>query len=369
MRRIRSRSAVLRLPWGLGAALVVLAVSAGVAFAGSARTGAVPENVDPPRVTGTPQQGKILVANPGTWTNALKDFDYQWLRCGQGGKGCSAIVDATSKEYVPVSADVGNTLRVRVTAKSSTGDTARATSAPSAVIRAAPSNAPRMSASPTISGTPQQGQTLTASTGNWAGAQPLTFTYGWFRCDANGDGCVDIAGATSKTYTLQATDVGKTLRVRVTARNASGSASATSVPTAVVRKASAPGGAAISVTEVSLPQRLVVDRLEYTPNPVRSLQDTLTIRFRVSDTEDHRVQGALVFVLGLPYGRFSVPPETATGSDGWVQFTVQPTRRLLSQLHRGGKFNFFVRARKPGENPLAGVSTRRLVQVNLSSPA
>jgi len=369
-KEIQSRSrALLRLPWGLGLALAVLAVSAGVAFAGSARSGAVPENVDPPKITGTPQQGKILVANPGTWTNALKDFDYQWLRCGKTGSGCARIVDATSKEYAPVSADVGNTLRVRVTAKSSTGDTARATSAPSAVIKPAPSNAPQMSASPTITGTPQQGQTLTASNGNWAGAQPFTFTYLWLRCDTNGDGCVEITGATSKTYTLQAADVGKTLRVRVTAKNSSGTASATSVPSAVVRKASAAAGSAISVSEVSLPTRLVVDRFEYSPNPLRSTGDTLTIRFRVSDTEDHRVQGALVFVLGTPYNRFNVAAETATGSDGWVQFALQPTARLRDQLHRGGKFNFFVRARKPGENPLAGVSTRRLVQVNLSSPA
>ena len=363
----RSR-ALPRLPWGLGLALVALAVSAGVALAGSSRSAAAPTIVNGPTITGTAQEGKLLVASHGTWTGSPADWDYQWVRCGKTGTGCARILDATSKEYVAVSADIGNTLRVRVTAKNADG-TGVATSAPTAVVKAAPSNAPQLSASPTITGTPQQGQTLTASNGSWAGAQPFTFTYTWLRCDVNGDGCVEIAGATTKTYALQSADVGKTVRVRVTAKNASGSAAATTVPTAVVRKASAAAGSAISVSEVSLPARLVVDRFEYSPNPVRSLSDTLTIRFRVSDTEDHRVQGALVFVLGLPYGRFTVPAETATGSDGWVQFQVQPTRRLLAQLHRGGKFNFFVRARKPGENPLAGVSTRRLVQVNLSSPA
>ena len=366
--RTENRRALLRIPWGLGLALVVLAVSAGVALAGSSRSAAAPTIVTAPKIQGTAQEGKLLIARHGTWTGSPADWDYQWLRCGKTGTGCSPIVDATSREYVAVSADVGNTLRVRVTAKNADG-TGVATSAATAVIKPAPSNAPQMSASPQITGTPQQGQTLTASSGSWAGAQPFTFSYAWLRCDANGDGCADITGANAKTYTAQAADVGNTLRVRVTAKNASGSAAATSVPSSVIRKASAPSGTAVSVSDVSLPSRLVVDRFEYSPNPVRSLSDTLTIRFRVSDTEDHRVQGALVFVLGLPYGRFTVPAEAATGSDGWVQFTVQPTHRLLAQLHRGGKFNFFVRARKPGENALAGVSTRRLVQVNLSSPA
>jgi hypothetical protein len=290
-----------------------------------------------------------------------------WFRCSKTGGSCSQIGGSGSREYTVASNDVGNTLRVRVTAINADGST-NAMSVPTAVITEAPSNAPQRTSNPSISGTPQQGQTLTASTGNWSGAQPITFAFQWQRCDANGDGCVDIGGATGRTYVAQAADVGKTLRVRVTARNSGGSASATSVPSAAVRKAGVPSGAAIPVTEVSLPARLVVDRFEYSPNPVRSIQDVLTLRFRVSDTEDHRVQGALVFVLGTPYNRFSVPPETQSGGDGWVTLQLQPTSRLRNQLRPGGRFNFFVRARKPGDSLLAGVSTRRLVQINLSRP-
>ena len=334
----------------------------------SPRSKAAPVNTDPPTVSGTPQEGKTLRGNPGTWTGAPKDYDYQWFRCSKTGGSCSQISDAGSREYTVASNDVGNTLRVRVTATNADGST-NAMSVPTAIVRAAASSAPQRTANPTVSGTPQAGQTLTATTGNWNGAQPITFSFQWQRCDANGDSCAAIPGANGKTYVPQAADVGQTLRVVVTAKNAGGSASATSVPTGTVRKAGVPSGSAISVTEVSPPARLILDRFEYSPNPFRSLQDVLTLRFRVSDTEDHRVQGALVYVLGTPYNRFSVPPETQTGGDGWVTLQLQPTPRLRDQLHHGGKFNFFVRARKPGDNPLAGVSTRRLVQINLSSPS
>ena len=79
-------------------------------------------------------------------------------------------------------------------------------------------------------------------------------------------------------------------------------------------------------------------------------------RFRVADLHGHPVAGALVFVLGVPFGPFQTPPETATGPDGYVTFVLHPTR-----AYRGRGMVFFVRARKQGDPLLAGVSTRRLV--------
>lgn len=105
-----------------------------------------------------------------------------------------------------------------------------------ATSAAAPVNA----ATPTISGTPQENQTLTADHGVWTNS-PTDYAYLWSRCDANGNGCSSISGATATTYKLQSADVGHTIRVTVTAKNADGSTASTSAPSAVVSTASAPG--------------------------------------------------------------------------------------------------------------------------------
>src|SRR5205823_6000918 len=79
------------------------------------------------------------------------------------------------------------------------------------------------------------------------------------------------------------------------------------------------------------------------------------------------VRGAVVYMIGIPYNRIALVPEQETGTDGYVTFTVQPTARF--PLVAGGALVVFVRARKPGENLLAGVSTRRLVQASVGAPA
>jgi hypothetical protein len=102
----------------------------------------------------------------------------------------------------------------------------------SAASQAAPVN----TAPPTISGTPAVGQTLTASNGTWSNA-PTSFAYQWLRCNGGGNSCVNVANGTQKTYTLVGADAGHTMRVRVTATNADGSATAESDNTAPVAAA------------------------------------------------------------------------------------------------------------------------------------
>ena len=131
------------------------------------------------------------------------------------------------RTYVVAGADVGATLRVAVTATNSAGS-ASATSAQTAVVPASPVN----TSPPTISGTAQQGQTLTATAGSWGNKPQLG--YHWQRCDAAGAGCTDIAGAAASTYAVTPAEVGATLRVVEKATNRFGTATAQSAQTAVV---------------------------------------------------------------------------------------------------------------------------------------
>src|SRR5206468_1685230 len=98
----------------------------------------------------------------------------------------------------------------------------------SGVVAAAASAAvaPSNSALPTLSGTAQQGQTLTAGSGTWSGTTPLSYAYQWSRCNSTGGSCALVSGATASSYLLGAADVGSTMRVSVTASNSAGSATA-----------------------------------------------------------------------------------------------------------------------------------------------
>jgi hypothetical protein len=98
---------------------------------------------------------------------------------------------------------------------------------------------PAETSPPTVSGTPEDEQTLTAVVGTWTGTTPLTYSYQWQRCDGEGESCADVSGATASTLGLTHGDVGSTFRVRVTATNVEGTASSTSAAGAPV-SASAP---------------------------------------------------------------------------------------------------------------------------------
>jgi hypothetical protein len=326
---------------------------------GSARAQTAPRNTNQPTVDGTTVQGKTLFTTNGSWAGTQPmSFHYRWLRCdtsggGANGVNCATIPGETRRTYVLSRADVGHRIRSRVIATNADG-TASFNSNASAVIKAAPSR-PSNTQAPAISGNAVEGQTLTANAGTWTGNPPISYAYQWRRCDQSGGSCSAISGAIQKTYALKTVDIGNTLRVSVTAKNGAGSRSVLSAPTAVVTKAEAPSGSAISVDDVALPNRLIIKGVSYRPSSLRSR--TVIARYRVYDSRNHPVQGAMVFVLGVPFGSSSTPPEAATGSDGYVTFAIHATRRAL-RSHTG--IVFFVRARKPGEPLLAGVSTRRL---------
>ena len=161
-----------------------------------------------PTISGTVRVGETLTVD----TSGIDDADgldnvgysYQWLANG------ADIAGATSSSYTLVDADKGKTIQVKVSFRDDRNHQETLTSAATAAVEPRP-NSPATGA-PTISGTVRVGETLTAETSAIAdsdGMSGAVFSYQWL---ANG---ADVAGATSDTYTLVETDVGKAIKVRV----------------------------------------------------------------------------------------------------------------------------------------------------------
>jgi hypothetical protein len=232
---------------------------------------------------------------------------------------------------------------------------------PATGVAAGTATKPKNVTPPTITGTAEVGQKLVATRGTWTG-NPTAFQYSWNRCDAD-SACLTIAGATKKTYVPTNSDVGHTLRVTVTARNAAGATAAASAPSAVVSPSGCPPGtAAIPVAQLAPPARLDIAGATVSPSVTRS---TKTIHLRISITACGRaVQGATVFAAAVPYNQFAVGQAT-TATDGTVTLTEERRSGFPASSHQR-LLAVFIRASKPGDPPLAGVSSRRLVAFHLA---
>ena len=122
-------------------------------------------------------------------------------------------------------ADQGKYLRVQVSFQDDDGNAETATSDARGPVAAEPNES--ATGQPTISGTAQVGEDLTASTSGISDANGLTsptYSYQWLRADtATGTGS-EISGARSATYTVVEADQGKYLRVQVSFQDDDGNA-------------------------------------------------------------------------------------------------------------------------------------------------
>ncbi|HVM58469.1 MAG TPA: hypothetical protein VMT74_13485 [Gaiellaceae bacterium] len=204
-----------------------------------------PQKVSAPSINGgaSPQTGQLLSTSNGTWVGAsATGFTYQWQRCDSSGASCGSIGGATASTYAVVSADVGHTLRIVVTASNVAGSTASDPSTQTGVVVVAGTVNPPMNTSyPVISlpstnttGVPDIGDTLSASNGTWTGSFPITFTYQWKKCDSPTGSCYTIPGAKSSVFTITPDLYGKAVRVEVTATNSAASVAQNSESTKVV---------------------------------------------------------------------------------------------------------------------------------------
>ena len=248
------------------ASLVTGLVLAASAFA------AAPSNTTPPSVSGTAKAGQTLTVSNGTWSGSPTDYSYQWQRCSSS-TSCTSISGATDKTYAVRNADVGHTLRAVVTATNADG-LSTANSNQTATVTAA-TGVPANTVQPSITGTAVVGDTLTAETGSWTNS-PTSYSYRWLQCDRFGGSCLPT-GFVGRNYSPRLSDVGGTMRVEVTARNANGSASIRSTRSAVVQ---------------ALP--VVVSRTDKAPRitfiSLKRLGVRVYVRFRVCDDAVGRVE-------------------------------------------------------------------------------
>lgn len=151
-----------------------------------------------PKITGTAKVGEKLTAVPGDWAPKDVALAYQWYR------GSAEIKGATASTYAVQPADAKASLKVAVTGTTLGYTTVTKTSAATDPVVGVITGA-----TPVISGDAAVGETLTADAGSWEPAQ-TALTYRWYR---NGTA---ITGATDRTYRLQASDLGATVKVKVT---------------------------------------------------------------------------------------------------------------------------------------------------------
>jgi len=178
--------------------------------------------------TGDVVVGDTLAVGTGSWNGTPTiTFGYQWQDCDSTGTVCTPIMGATGPTYTVQPSDVGSTLVVAVTAGNG-GGSASVTTPPTVAAIAAV--APAVVSPPTAGalGEPAVGVAYAAGTGTWSGTPVIGFTFQWFDCDSTGTVCTPIVGATGVDYVLTAADVGRWLKVQVTATNTGGSTTADS---------------------------------------------------------------------------------------------------------------------------------------------
>jgi surface antigen len=153
-----------------------------------------------PTVSGIAQVGEPLTATRGRWAPNGATFAYQWLADGKPVDG------ATSRRFAPRAEQLGQQIQVKV---STSGDAMKSASAFSNRTEAVIPGVLLVNDEPTITGTPQVDNQLSATRGTWSAH--ANWTYQW---TADGQ---PVRGAVSSTFAPSAEQLGQRLQVRVKA--------------------------------------------------------------------------------------------------------------------------------------------------------
>jgi hypothetical protein len=243
-------------------------------------------------------------------------------------------------------------------------------------VRAHSLATPVNTSTPSIVVVPGQGSHVNVTQGSWGG-NPTSFSYQYLRCPGGGgpsDGslCTPIGPPTPVPTMLVTTpaDSGHSLRVRVTATNAGGSTSVLSAPSATgftsdINVLGCPPvqQAGATVEELRPPARLEFDRHTNSPAVITRSTRRLTLRIEVVACDDQAVRGAVVYATPTPFQMFS-NAEGTTDATGWVTLTMRRQRHFPA-TPRQQNFIVFVRATRPGDPLLGGISTRQLISLRV----
>ena len=204
-------------------ALVKATNSAGATTIESAPTAPVtrslapPANSQLPTISGVNKVSSILrLTSPGVWSGyGTISYSYQWQRCS--ASNCLSIRAADNTSYVVSDDDIGQQIRLQVTASGEDGIVAVSSSPGEKIV----SIKPYLLSKPLISGSNVEGSVLSALAGSWEGDGPITRAHRWLRCRAIDD-CYSIASGDS--LTLTSGDVGSYIQLQEQASNQYGSA-------------------------------------------------------------------------------------------------------------------------------------------------
>ena len=119
------------------------------------------------------------------------------------------------------------------------------------------------------------------------------------------------------------------------------------------------------VADVATPARLQMTSFFSNPRVIPGTFRSFQVQVHVADTCGQAVQGAPIYATAVPFNQVTIPPKMMT--DGTGNTTLQFNRMQgFPASTKQQLMVLFVRASKPGENVLAGISTRRLVSLRVN---
>ncbi len=120
------------------------------------------------------------------------------------------------------------------------------------------------------------------------------------------------------------------------------------------------------IADLAPPARTQIEAFDVLSGPINEGSQTFTLKVRVGSTCGVNIKGASVYVTAVPYNQFTIPDEELTGDEGTATLVFRRDANFPASSKQQ-QLTLFIRATKPGEDPLAGVSTRRLVAIPFGS--